>query len=122
MAALAYASFPAACAEALSSPSAGILPLEQLPLMDSLRSPKEIVEVIDAAAKTDGDESNGIAPADSFMYHLTPTTPTKERVRRATVPASGGHRPQEVLPILSFPVWSLPQIVSDLLINALIIL
>ena len=103
MARLSYAPFPTTCVDSLSSPSA-ILPLEQLTFMETPLPPNGIVEIIDDDANTGEHGSSGMATQDGHAYHLTPTTPTKERMRRATVPESGNHRPQEVLPTFLFPI------------------
>lgn len=106
MSTITYASFPDPrfLDDEPSSPT--IHPLEQLPLMDeSIIASAPIVDlnIIDISDLVGEDEDcvTGLTNLDCTGYHLAPSTPTKGRTRRATMPESLNHRPHEVY--LPFP-------------------
>lgn len=100
MSTITYASFPDPrfLDDEPSSPT--IHPLEQLSLMDeSLVTSAPVVDlnIIDLV-REDEDCVTGLTNRDGRGYHLAPSTPTKGRARRATMPESLNHRPHEVSP------------------------
>ena len=102
MAAITYASFPDPRFPDDEPSSPTIHPLEQLSLMDgSIITSAPIVDLnlvdISDLAGEDEDCMAGLTHLDCSGYHLAPSTPTKERTRRATMPESMNYRPHEVL-------------------------
>lgn len=85
MATITYSSFPRFGDES-SSPT--IHPPEQLSPTDAaIPIDSNLVDISDLAAE-DEDRVLGLNPLDCAKYHLAPSTPTKERTRRATMPDS----------------------------------
>jgi hypothetical protein len=100
MAAITYASFPDPHFPDDEPSSPTIHPLEQLSLMDRYTVTStpivdlDVVDISDLAAE-DEDCVAGFTQ-DCAEYHLAPSTPIKERTRRATMPESMNYRPYEV--------------------------
>jgi hypothetical protein len=102
MASVIYTSFPPVVDE--SACPVGI-PLEHLSGRDISALPIDMhcLEISDTGAE-DEDFATSLSPLDCAGYHLAPTTPTKERSRRATMPEPSKHRPQDV----RFPCFHSP--------------
>jgi hypothetical protein len=94
MASISYTSFPPVVDE---SPSPVLIPLDHFSGRDTPTLPVDLncLEISDTAAE-DEDFATSLTPLDCAGYHLAPTTPTKERNRRATMPEPSKHRPQDV--------------------------
>jgi len=104
MATITYASFPDPRFPDDEPSSPTIHPLEQLSLMDGSPVTSTAIVDLDVVDISDlaGEDEDCVAgfTHDCAGYHLAPSTPTKERTRRATMPESLNHRPHEV----DFPI------------------
>jgi hypothetical protein len=94
MATISYTSFshdsPDEC-----SPSI-LFPLEQLSIMEA-SIPNDLSRVNSSTVPTDeNDCGTRLINLETSGFHLAPTTPTKERTRRATMPEPMTHRSLEV--------------------------
>lgn len=99
MATVTYSSFHGPCI-ADETHSSTALPQEQfsqLFIMDAV--PIDLKKVVNMSGTAFEDEhcETGLTHLDFARYNLAPSTPTKERNRRATMPDSMKCRPHEVL-------------------------